>query len=431
MINPSRLLIVNDNKQFAKELKKLLQSAFPEVEIKFAVDGKQAWKQLRQMSIDLVISSWELPLLSGGDLLLNVRGHYQTRNLPFMMLTTRSDRISVIYALRSGVTAYIKKPFDRGFFIERTGQLLATRREEQLQLVNGSGPDAQIRQETLRQRSVEEVLKRLRNGKNTLPVLPEIVMKLNKVMSHSDTNLQDIIKIISKDSGLTSKLISISNSIYYRGIHHFNTLEDAVIRLGFRQTQNYVHTFTTRDLFVLDDPFFGALLKKMWIHSIATAAAARSIAQHIHTLNQDILYTKGLMHDIGKLLLIHTMAGMPESKLDDEAIYGVLDTMHTEYGAALLSHWHFSSDFNDICLCHHDLGEFDAWSSELLAVSYANILVRELGWSLHEANADNPADHEMAQRLGLSKSDVAMVLEETHNYVNEAKIMIWDNLEEE
>ena len=124
------LLIADDNTPFSKELEGVLQSSFPDCEIIRVADGQQAWMQIQCKQFDLVISEWNLPAISGGDLLLNVRSHYQTRNLPFVMLTSRADRISILYAMRSGVTAYVKKPFDRGLFVERVGQLLGMRREE-------------------------------------------------------------------------------------------------------------------------------------------------------------------------------------------------------------------------------------------------------------------------------------------------------------
>lgn len=430
MTDPFRLLIVEDNAQFAHELLSLLRRALPETEILQAADGQQAWALIWKERFDLIISAWNLPLLSGGDLLLKLRGHYKTRNLPFVMLTARADRVSIMYAMRSGVTAYITKPFDRGYFIERISELLVMRRDELRKMSAHSRPNSGLSQVDQRKRAVNEVLKRIRGGDINLPVLPEMALRLNEFAQRPDVRIQDVTELIGRDGSVSSKLIAIANSSYYRGMRRFNTLEEAVLRLGFRQTQNYVMTIMTRGLFEVEDPFFGSLLKQLWVHSLATGAAARGVAQHIRTLNQDVLYGKGLLHDIGKLLLLHTIAGMPQRNLDTEGIYNVLDTMHTEYGAALLKHWKFSQDFSEVCLYHHDLGDTTLWPTELLAVSFANVLVRETGWSLHADENEHPAKQGMAQRLGLKPSDVAAILEETREYVNETKVMIWGSLDE-
>ncbi|MBK1649405.1 HDOD domain-containing protein [Rhabdochromatium marinum] len=429
MSAPFRLLIAENNPQFVHELEQLLRRALPDAILERATDGQDAWKRVRNDSFDMVIADWNLPLLSGGDLLLKLRGHYKTRDLPFMMLTGRADRISVMYALRAGVTAYIIKPFERGYFIQRVDQLLALRREALRAMESESGPNAELHQKALRQRSLNDVLRRIRRGDIVLPVLPEIAFKVNEVARKSNATIQEIASLISRDGSVSSKLLAISNSGYYRGVRRFNTTEEAVIRLGFRQTQNYVMTITTRGLFEAEDPFFSSLLKQLWVHSLATAAAARAIARQTRKLNPDVLYGKGFLHDIGKLLLLHTVAGMPQSHLGDDGIYEVLDTMHTEYGAALLKHWKFTPDAIDICLQHHDLGDTSQWPLDLLTVSFANVLVRELGWSLHRKDDAHPAQANMALHLGLNENAIAAVLEETREYVNKTKLMIWGSLE--
>jgi two-component system chemotaxis response regulator CheY len=62
--------------------------------------------------IDVVICDWNMPKLSGIDLLRQMRSVYP--DVPFLMITGRSDVESVSMAKASGVTAYIRKPFSSG-----------------------------------------------------------------------------------------------------------------------------------------------------------------------------------------------------------------------------------------------------------------------------------------------------------------------------
>ncbi len=75
-------------------------------------DGKVAWKALAvDTSIGLIMADWRMPKLSGMGLLKKIRSDKRYKNLPFIMLTIKSDQKKMMDAITAGVTGYIIKPF--------------------------------------------------------------------------------------------------------------------------------------------------------------------------------------------------------------------------------------------------------------------------------------------------------------------------------
>jgi len=76
-----------------------------------AENGKDALKQLKADSIDLVLCDWNMPEMAGIDLLNAVRGDDQLKQTPFVMVTAEAQKENILEAVKAGVSSYIVKPF--------------------------------------------------------------------------------------------------------------------------------------------------------------------------------------------------------------------------------------------------------------------------------------------------------------------------------
>jgi two-component system chemotaxis response regulator CheY len=76
-----------------------------------AGDGDTALEELKKENIGLIVSDWNMPKMSGLDLLKAVRGNEKFKSIPFIMVTAEGQKESVIEAVKSGVSNYIVKPF--------------------------------------------------------------------------------------------------------------------------------------------------------------------------------------------------------------------------------------------------------------------------------------------------------------------------------
>ena len=82
-----------------------------------AIDGEEGWKTLEsEDDIGLIISDWNMPHLSGFDLLKRVRADHRFQKIPFMMITAEGDATQIQAALQEGVDGYLTKPLDFTLF---------------------------------------------------------------------------------------------------------------------------------------------------------------------------------------------------------------------------------------------------------------------------------------------------------------------------
>lgn len=106
-----RLLIVDDAKFIRDLVQKTLRTEYPEMEISEAIDGRKAQSILQNNSFDLILCDWEMPEMSGIELLQWVRKQERLKEQPFVLVTSLDQKENVVEALQAGVSDYVTKPF--------------------------------------------------------------------------------------------------------------------------------------------------------------------------------------------------------------------------------------------------------------------------------------------------------------------------------
>ncbi|HUU41447.1 MAG TPA: chemotaxis response regulator CheY [Desulfatiglandales bacterium] len=105
-----RVLVVDDFATMRRIIKNVLrQIGF--TNITEADDGKTAISELKNEKYDLILSDWNMPGMSGLELLNEVRSDNELKNLPFVMITAEAKKEHIIEAVKAGVTSYVVKPF--------------------------------------------------------------------------------------------------------------------------------------------------------------------------------------------------------------------------------------------------------------------------------------------------------------------------------
>lgn len=90
-----------------------------------AKNGQEAFEKLKdsEHTFDLIISDWNMPEMTGIELLKSVRGDNTYKELPFLLVTAESEQHQIIEAVQSGVDAYITKPFTAATLKEKLEQV--------------------------------------------------------------------------------------------------------------------------------------------------------------------------------------------------------------------------------------------------------------------------------------------------------------------
>ena len=108
-----RQIIKNNLKQLGFELENLLD----------AEDGEDALQKINQSEMDLVISDWNMPKMTGIDFLKAIRADEALKELPFLMVTSEADKGKIKEAVKAGVNQYIVKPFNTSQLEEKIREI--------------------------------------------------------------------------------------------------------------------------------------------------------------------------------------------------------------------------------------------------------------------------------------------------------------------
>lgn len=117
-----RVLVVDDFSTMRRIVKNTLrQIGFTTIEE--AEDGQKAFDRLMSEKFDFVVSDWNMPNMTGIDLLRKVRAEPSLKHLPFLMVTAEAKQENVVEAIKAGVSNYIVKPFTVATLQEKIGKI--------------------------------------------------------------------------------------------------------------------------------------------------------------------------------------------------------------------------------------------------------------------------------------------------------------------
>jgi two-component system chemotaxis response regulator CheY len=120
-----RFLVVDDFSTMRRIVRNLLKElGFTNVDE--AEDGQVALHKLKTQHFDFVVSDWNMPNMTGIELLKAVRAEPQIKDLPFMMITAEAKRENIIEAAMAGASGYIVKPFTAATLEEKMGKIFQT-----------------------------------------------------------------------------------------------------------------------------------------------------------------------------------------------------------------------------------------------------------------------------------------------------------------
>ncbi|QBJ76805.1 MULTISPECIES: chemotaxis response regulator CheY [Aquitalea] len=120
-----KFLVVDDFSTMRRIVRNLLKElGFTNVDE--AEDGQVALHKLKNQHFDFIVSDWNMPNMTGIELLKAVRADQQIKHLPFMMITAEAKRENIIEAAMAGASGYIVKPFTAATLEEKMNKIFQT-----------------------------------------------------------------------------------------------------------------------------------------------------------------------------------------------------------------------------------------------------------------------------------------------------------------
>lgn len=252
-----------------------------------------------------------------------------------------------------------------------------------------------------------------------LPSLPAVVMELLGSIEQEDVDIAVLARKVSHDQALTAKTLRLANSSAYGLAMKVTTIQQAITFLGFQTTRNLITAaaltgcFPNRHCTGFDDTAF-------WRHSVASAVCARMLARHLR-VNQDIAFTAGLLHDIGRLVLVtlHPQRYadvIAERRRTDglmlEVEREVIGVDHVMAGEALARHWNFSETMR-LAIAYHHAPETPGAGLLASIVHVANSVAHALDLAGVEDDMVPPVSPVAWTALGLCENTWLQVFRET------------------
>ncbi|HET7774733.1 MAG TPA: HDOD domain-containing protein [Azospira sp.] len=241
-----------------------------------------------------------------------------------------------------------------------------------------------------------------------LPSLPAVVMELLESAEREDVNADELAEKIALDQALAAKALKVANSPFYGLQSKVATIQDATVILGLRQVRSLVTAAAVTGAFPASAAgWFNPHL--FWQHCVGVALCARTLAPEAG-LSPDGAFTAGLLHDIGRLVLV---TGFPE-EYKQVSVYqkkhdcflltaerDVLGLDHATVGRALAERWRFAPSIQEAVAFHHAPEEATATSLAGL-VHVADVMAHALDLCPREDELVPPLSSVAWNRLGIS-----------------------------
>ncbi len=234
---------------------------------------------------------------------------------------------------------------------------------------------------------------------NSLPTLPAVYQNIIRVMSDKNSTMDDIANVISKDQTSSVKILQVANSPLFAASRTISTIKEAVMFLGFIEIRNIVIALSVINLVDKNKKFKNFKPVDFWKHSLAVGVASRLIAKEVDKSILDKVFLAGIIHDIGKLVLLVYFEDDYLKVIDYinenrvflvEAEKKVLGITHCDVGKTVLTNWKFA-DYLINSVYFHEIGLVDGKYDPVVAfVHLVNIYARAM-------NFGNPGDELIPQ----------------------------------
>jgi len=258
-----------------------------------------------------------------------------------------------------------------------------------------------------------------------LPAAPQIFGQLGMLLGDVDADVENIVRLVAVDSGLTGRVIRMSNSVYYRGDQPVRSLEEAINRVGFRETHRLVGVAMSEQVFQSDLPVYHLSAEEMWESSVVTALAMERIARAVGS-DQGEAYTLGLLRPIGKLVLdmllqvAHPGISCPESASFDlpkwERVWANITS--NEVGALILAEWKMPEVMHDGVRQHYAPSSDNALAARLHIACW---ITEQLGKGFKVESKQWSLSDEVLALAGVNMDCVQRCLTETQEALESLK----------
>lgn len=331
------ILFVDDEERILAAMQRLLHTYRDRWNLLFVDNSAEALSIVKEQSVDVIVADIRMPNISGLELLKIIKESHPT--ILRIGLSGTADEEQNLTALNLA-HHFLPKPVSRERLVNTLEKNIA-----------------------LRGIIENEALKNIVSQLSTLPSLPIIYTEIMSLIHSGDCSVKEIGQTVSKDIGMSTKVLQLINSAYFGLRREVTNPVQAVVFLGLNTIKSLVLTIKIFSSFE-DKNISRDYINQLWQHSLNVARYARQIArqERLSKAEYDNLLSAGLLHDVGKLVIA---ANFPEefrqiqSYIEEQGYSGlqaeqaVLNSNHCDVGAYLFGLWGLPTTLISACAFHH------------------------------------------------------------------------------
>lgn len=407
MSEVKNIVFVDDDESVLDGLKRLLHKMDDQWGMEFYQTGQEALSAMDKKTFDIIVTDLRMPDMGGVELLEIVRKRHQ--DVTRLMLSGCSEQPSYGKAV-SCAHQFIAKPCDSNQLITQLSRSFAIR-------------------ERIRSQKVAQVLPSLRS----LPAMPAAYKKVLDMIENPRCTSRDVGQVISKDIGMSAKILQIVNSAFYGPSTKISDPVRASVYLGIKAIKALALTdgvFSTLPEERVQEFHVSGLQE----HCVRVGALARAIckSQKMTDQQQETAMMAGILHDTGKMIMIaefdYELSEIIRlSRVEKRHCFEIeresMDLTHAELGGCLLNLWGLGNDIIEAATFHHEPQECikDGFSIAI-SVYLANAIDHQFcsylstGWT-EEIDMDILEELELIEYLPEWKKVLIPSEETEHEYV--------------
>ena len=246
-----------------------------------------------------------------------------------------------------------------------------------------------------------------------------VIEEIETAVQSPECSLVTVGEAIEKDPDLTARLLRLANSPFYGFSSRLSTVAEAISLIGIQQVQDLILASSIVEQFTgISDEFVS--MESFWKHSLACGIAERHLALDRRLPKADKLFVAGLLHDIGRLVLL---AESPEAaqrvfeeyrqerQLLREAEKKVLGYDHQNIAEALMKHWKYPANLVQAVACHHQPQASVLSPKEAAVIHVSDHLVNAMQIGSSGEHFVPPLNMKAWEALELSTDDLSSMVE--------------------
>jgi putative nucleotidyltransferase with HDIG domain len=229
------------------------------------------------------------------------------------------------------------------------------------------------------------------NGIEDIPSLPEVYLELEEELTSDNASLNTLSSIINRDPIITAKILQLTNSAFFGLPNRISSTREALNLLGVNIIKNLVLSIKLFKV-IERDKIQSKYFEEIWHHSNKVAEFASTIAKinNLSIKNVEDCYLGGLLHDIGKLIIIDNFNKITFNNEDESMESKINNPLHAPIGAYLLGLWGLPDSIVQAVLYHQSLdGNFPEIKDPSSIINFANRIAKQNKYKFEDLSSDN------------------------------------------